>query len=216
MELKRETHFNLDITSETEILTYTYTGSDLREVIARVDLGTDSKPIAGNGMYSVKFYIDDVLITPNNDIVVPAGVTKTIIISRAVPIEVDDVVSVSVVGLGGDTSVDTVVSLRDVTPIKVEDVTGDGSVVIDQDYESTDALSYKTAEGVGIASATILVYLTSDYILNNRSNAFVIAKTTTVTGGKWAFALKLDPEDYTLIYYRTGAYGPDRRDITVA
>jgi hypothetical protein len=216
MELYRESHANLNISAEVTVLTYQYTGDDPIEVIARVSLGDLAKPIAGGGNYTLCWYINGVLITPNKENAVGPGVTRTIMISREIPIETNDTIVLTAKGLPADTSVNTVASLRNVTPITKEEVTGDGSVMVDQDYGGADALSYKTGAGAGVANATIVVYLTSDYNAGNRSNAFIVAKTSTVVGGKWAFALKLDPNAYTLIYYKTGEYGPDKKEITVS
>ncbi len=92
---------------------------------------------------------------------------------------------------------------------------GNGEIPVDEDYGGTDELAYKTDEDVGIAGATITIYLTSDYEAGNRSSNYVIARVTTVEGGKWDNVVFLSPNDYTLIYALSGQYGPDRRDITV-
>lgn len=217
MELDNETKTNINISSEIEVLNYVYPGPNPREVIARVTIGDAVNSLSGvGGNYTVNVYLDDVVVSPSSTIVVSSGLDSTVVISKSIPIDVGDEVSIRVIGLIGDTSVNTIATLRDATPIVINDVTGDGSVPVDEDYGGTDELAYETAGGAGVADATILVYLTDDYDNGDRGDEFIVAKTTTISGGRWAFALNLDPGDYTLIYYRTGAYGPDRKDITVS
>jgi hypothetical protein len=93
--------------------------------------------------------------------------------------------------------------------------TGDGSVSVDHDYGSTDALAYKTSGGVGINNASVRAYLTTDYDAGNRSSAYVKGTTTTDVNGRWETPLLLDPGAYTLEFCLQGYYGPDTQEVTV-
>jgi hypothetical protein len=215
MELSRTTKLDLDISSEAEILAYTFTGQEPREVMIRADLGDNSAPIAGGSIYRLNAYINGVLITPSSDVNVPTGTTRTIVVSRPLPVSTDDLLSVRAIGGGADTSVNTVASLRDVSPVTINEVQGNGPIVVDHNYGGTDALRYTTSLGAGVDQAVILAYLTSDYDDNKRGNAFVVAKSFTTTDGRWGHPIQLDPADYTIIFTRPGLYGPDRRDVSV-
>lgn len=216
MELQRTNSFDVDITSEASVLSYTYTGANPLEVMARVDLGDASKPIQGGAQYTLNFYINGVLVTPVSTVQVPAGSVRTIMVSRQVPIDAGDVVVIKVLGIAGDTAVDTVATLRSATPLQSSDIFGTGSISVDHDYGGTNALTYVTPQGAGIADASIIAYRTADYNVGNRSNSFVVGRTHTVSGGVWAHPIMLSPDTYTLIYYAAGLYGPDRRDVVVS
>lgn len=95
-------------------------------------------------------------------------------------------------------------------------VTGPGEFLVDHNSGGTNNLSYFTTDNAGIDDATIYVYLKSDYDANNRTEAFIVCQTKTVAGGTWAHGLMLDPGQYTLLYFKQQAYGPDIKNITVA
>ena len=216
MELARIVMDNISIVSETEVLSYTYSGIATKEVLARVDLGNTANPIVGNGIYKLNIYIDTVMVMPTSSVEVPPGQTKAIMISRAIPLESGDVVSIKVIGLSGDASIDSITTLRDATPVTVSDVLGPGSVIVNHDFGSTDNLSYKTSGNVGIDNAIIQAYLKSDYDNGLTTASYIVAQTITNVLGRWTRNMVLDPEEYTLIYYKQGYYGPDRRDVTVS
>ncbi len=92
---------------------------------------------------------------------------------------------------------------------------GSGSVVVDHDYGGADALAYKTAGGVGIDNAVIRAYLKTDYDAGNTGSAYIKASITTDVNGQWSAQMNLDPETYTLYYFKQGAYGPDTQEVTV-
>lgn len=219
MELQRTSTPNLNITSEAQVFSYTYTGASPLEVIARIDMGDVTKPIQGNGTYVMNFYINGVLVTPTSSTLVPVGVTKTIVVSRPVPIYTNDTVTLKVIGLAGDTSVDLLATLRTATPLQKTDIYGTGPVAVDQNYGGTNALAYLTALGAGIIGASIFAYLTSDYNAGNRGQAFLQGRTLTVAGGAWQAPLMLTPlgisGGYTLMFFLPPAYGPDVVQITV-
>lgn len=216
MELARIVKDNISIVSETEVLSYTYSGTATKEVIARVDLGNVANPIAGNGSYTLNIYIDSVMVVPSASVAVPSGQTKAIMISRPIPLESGDVISIKVIGLGGDTSIDSVTTLRDATPVTVSDVLGPGTVIVNHNYGGTDNLTYRTSGGSGIDNAVVQAYLTSDYDAGSTTTNFIVAQVLTNVQGRWVRDMVLDPAAYTLIYYKQGQFGPDRRDITVS
>jgi hypothetical protein len=93
---------------------------------------------------------------------------------------------------------------------------GEGCIAINQDYGGENALSYTTAEGCGIAGATIKAYAAADYDNELTGDEYVLATTTTMANGWWTYELKLDAGDYVLVYEKQGEYGPDAMPITVA
>ncbi len=216
MELQHTIKTNISIVSEVELLSYTHTLTPLREVLIRVDIGDAIKPIAGGGTYSANVYINNIVISPQSSVTVPSGVIKTIIVSKIIPLVRNDVVSLRITGLSADTSVNTVASVRDATPITIAEVTGPGAVLVNHNYGGTDALSYKTSGGSGIDNANIYVFIKTDYDSNNTGNAFIVAKTTTNVAGQWVSNLMLDPTVYTLVYFKQGYFGPDLKILTVS
>lgn len=82
---------------------------------------------------------------------------------------------------------------------------GCGSVVVDHDYGGADRLRYITPDGCGIPGACVLAFTKTNYDLGLRSMAHATAASTTTGAGRWAYALKLDPGQYVLVY--TGAAG---------
>lgn len=216
MELARQIRTGINISVGAEVLSYTYTGTDPREVAARVDLGDSSAPIAGGAPYLVEVYLNNVVVNPSTVIQVATGVTKTVVGSRPILIESGDLVSIRVRSSGGETSVNTVTTLRDATPAKATDLFGFGTVFVDHDYGGVDALQYVTPGGTPIASAEIRVYLRADYDANRKSASYIQARTVTRTDGRWANPLMLDPEEYTLLFHKSGAFGPNVVNITVS
>jgi hypothetical protein len=93
---------------------------------------------------------------------------------------------------------------------------GEGSVLVDHNFGAPDALAYVDSHGNGIEAASIRCYLAADYNLGNYSSDFVVASTQTNFNGEWVHPMMLDPANYTLIYFKQGDFGPDRRDITVS
>lgn len=212
MELARISHTSLNLTSEMEVLLYNYVSPPPIEVLARVDLAN----LAGaGGNYTLNFYLNGVQLDPPSTVVVPAGKTTTVMASRPFPTYSGDSISVRVIGLSGDAAVNTLATLRDATPLKSTDIFGTGPTAIDNNYGDTNALTYKTSSGVGIAGATIFCYLTADYNAGNRGQGFLQGRTATTTGGIWQSPLFLNPGSYTLIFFLPGQYGPDVVLITV-
>lgn len=216
MELAKITRLGLNISVETEFFSYTYGGTETKEVLARIDLGDDTGPIAGNAPYALTVYINGVPVSPSASVQVAAGVTRTVMISKALPLTSGDVLSLRVLGGPTDVAVNAVVSIRDVTPLRADELMGSGSVLVDHNYGGPDALAYRAANGTGVNDADIYVYLKSDYDAGRRGVNYVLARTKTNVTGRWTQPVMLDPETYTLICFKQGYYGPDRADVIVA
>lgn len=212
MELTRQTQTGLDLTVSggATVLTYTYGGGDPREVLARVDL----TPVQA-GSYQFHVFVNTSEVMPLSAVSVSAGVTKASFFSRIVPLESGDVVTIKAAGLSSDTSVAAVASLRDMTPIQLSALEGVGSVAVDHNYGGTDALAVMTVDGVRIADATIRAYRAADYTAGNRSDAFVVAQTTTNVDGRWVTPMLLDPSSYVLLVFRQGVIQARTVNVTV-
>lgn len=217
MELKRETHTGLNLSSEIEVLSYTYSGTLPIQVVARVDLGSSGGLLSGTGgLYIAAAYVGDVEIVPVGEVIVAAGKTKCIIASKHIPINAGETLSLRVQGLAGDTAVNTVASIQDSTPLRTSDLLGGGPVQVDHNYGGSDALAYKFGSGEGVSGADILVYTRTDYDAGRRGHTSVIGKTMTGAAGRWARPLMLTPGEYTLVLYRMGYAGPDTYNLTVS
>lgn len=221
MELVRTAKTAVSIAAALELLTYTYSSADPIEVLARVDLGSDDRPVAGGGVYIVDFYINDVVVVPRSQLQVDSGVTRTIAVSKQIALVQGDVVSIRATGLGADTAVDTVASLRDVTPVRKSELFGLGTVLVDDSYGGTNDDPYPLscvypADGPGIAGVEIRFYLKADYDAGRRQNGFVVARSETGPDGRWLRPVMLDPGSYTLVALKPGAYGPDAKDVVVS
>jgi hypothetical protein len=215
MELARTARTAIDISSEADVLSYAHTGPDVVEVIARVDLGSQARPIAGGGSYVLTFYIGDVPIMPVSSVDVDSDSGRAVVVSRPVPLNVDDEITIAVTGLAGDTAVDVTTTLRDGTPAKVTDLTGVGAVPVDHDYGGTDELAVRTATGAGVDGANVWAYRTEDYDAGRRGREFVVAAATTDAAGRWERPMLLDPGEYTLLVFKQGAINAKTHPLTV-
>jgi hypothetical protein len=94
---------------------------------------------------------------------------------------------------------------------------GCGAVTVDHDYLGVDSLVYATADGCRITAADIYVFTKAAFdatgITIDRQTA--VAKTATRVNGRWTYAVKLDPGEYTLLYEKIGEYGPNTSPLTV-
>lgn len=216
MELVRTVTPSVNISSEVEVLSYTYSGTKPIEVISRVDLGNASEPIVGGIDYLLAFYIDDVLISPESLVSVPAAATRTIMVSRAIALESGDRVSVRVRGAPGDTSVTVVATLRDSTPVLQSDILGVGEILVDHDYPTTDNMRATTPDGVGIQDVDIKAFLTSEYDAGLRSGEAIRGQTKTDVNGRWIASLSLDAGNYTFVFARPGKYIPANKIVEVS
>lgn len=216
MELFRQTKQDVDMSAEVEILAYTYEGSAPIEVVARAQLGDSAQPLSGtSGTFVLNFYINDIFIAPASQISV-SNKTQAIVVSRAIPVESGDEISVRVTGTADDTAITTTATLRDVTPAKLSEMSGLGSVVVDHHYGGKDALTVVTAAGAKVGQATIRVYLADDYDNNRRERNYVIASVRTLSNGRWDAPVLLDPGTYVLLVFKPGHIRPKTHRLVVA
>lgn len=216
MEIQRTVNTDLDVSSEIQVLTYTYpVGKDPLEVITRVDIGSEDQPIVGGNVYTVNFYINNVLVTPITNNNVPLGITKTIVISRAIPIDAGDIVKITVIGQPADNDVTVIASLRTATPLQESDIYGNGEIMVDHNYGGLDNYAYLTSGSIGIDNATILVFLKTDYDAGNRTDDYIKGRTLTTVNGRWKNPIMLDPDTYTVVAFKQGEYGPDTKTLVV-
>ncbi|MBI5075629.1 MAG: hypothetical protein HZB62_10765 [Nitrospirae bacterium] len=93
---------------------------------------------------------------------------------------------------------------------------GGGDTAVNHNTGSADNLRYTTALGAGISGATIKAYLKTDYDAGSRTDAYVKGRTTTDVNGRWNNDLYLDAGyTYTVLFYKSGAYGPDTKEVTL-
>lgn len=99
-----------NISSETEILRFIYSGTTTTVALARIDLAR----INGGGIYSANFYINSNKILPNFPIEIDAGRNAFITQSKEIIIAPNDLVSLRVFGLSQDTDVSAKAFLYDI------------------------------------------------------------------------------------------------------
>jgi hypothetical protein len=216
MELKREVQFSVDISTEASVLTYTYTGTRPIEVVARVDLGTDAEPISGvGGNYRLLVYLDDAAIMPASNLSVDPDRDRVVLVSRTIPLEPGDEVVVKALGLAGDVAVGTICTLRDVTPLRVDEVVGDGTVIVDHDYLGADSLAVQSSLGNRVDGATLQLFRAEDYNANRRSPEYIVARTSTNVHGRWLQPMTVDPATYVLLIYKQNEFQPRAITLTV-
>ena len=93
---------------------------------------------------------------------------------------------------------------------------GEGSVIVDWNYNGGDYRYLTGVGGVGINNASIYAYLKNDYDNNRREAQYIVGQTWTNVDGEWRHPLNMDPGDYTLYYFKRGQYGPDTQEVTVS
>jgi hypothetical protein len=208
MDLQRTTSPSLNISTVITVLTYTYNSLPPIEVRARVSVGSQAAPIVGSGRYSLGFLLNGALLTPTSDVNVPAGVSRTVMASREVPLEQGDTVTITVVGMPADVAVFVDAILRDATPVHASDTSGGGARLIDHNYGGPDNLAVLSAAGAPIVDANIRAYRASDYSAGNTGNDFILAASITDSNGEWRTPIFLDPGSYTLLVYKNGFIVP--------
>jgi hypothetical protein len=112
-------------------------------------------------------------------------------------------------------SVDAVISLHDITPLRNDEIAGSGVVSVDHNYGGTDALTVQTTGGRRIDNATVLVFRQADYASGRRQAEFAVAQTTTDVDGHWAAPVFLDPGSYTLFVFKQGVIQAKTVALTV-
>lgn len=226
--LKRQVIPSINIATENTVLSYTHPiTAKSAIVLPRVELGLTS-PIAGFGVYTITVKVDGVNVVPPSGISIPFGQTTAVFQSRHVNLEPGDLFTVTITGQSTDLAVSSTTVLLDATPIRTaefDDIISDidaaigtassTATLVDHNFGGKDNLSYHTAQGSGIVDATILVYTTEDYNAGNRLNEFVVGSTTTDVNGRWRKQIPLEPGSYTLVYFKTRAFGPDLKVIKI-
>ena len=224
--IDEETLTNVDITGDTITLTYAHPiSAKALLVLPRVDL----IGITGSGQYRVSAQLLGGNVTPISVISFASGQTAGTLQGRHLSVKAGDVVTITVRGRSPDTNVTSITTtLIDATPIRQDEFDeildevrsiggGAGSVEIGHNYGGKDKYAYwKTGAGPGVGDATVLAYRAEDYNAGKRGDQFVVGTTTTDNSGRWRRTLMLDPGDYVLFYYKTGAYGPDTANLKVA
>jgi hypothetical protein len=96
-------------------------------------------------------------------------------------------------------------------------IVGCGQIVVDHDYQSSDALIYTTAGGCAIEGADIYVFTKAVFDADGPIAArdLAVGKTRTRVNGRWLQSLRLDAGDYVILYEKPGEYGPDTHELTV-
>jgi hypothetical protein len=92
---------------------------------------------------------------------------------------------------------------------------GHGSVEVDHDYGTADALRFTTSGGLGIDGATIRAYLKSDWDADLRGDAYVKGRAETDVNGRWVAPMWLDAATYTLAYALSGNNLTTTKEVTV-
>ena len=94
-------------------------------------------------------------------------------------------------------------------------VTGTGCITVNHDYPTDESMTYVTGDCCAIEGANIWVFTKVDWDNGARSLAHAVATSITTTGGRWAYAVMLDPGDYVVRLELPGRYGPDTVSLTV-
>lgn len=108
-----------DISSETVVLTYLYTGDDPIYLVPRVDVDG----IVGGAQYVLSVRISNDIMTPVSAVEVPSGQTTAVLMGRhPIAIESNEQVEIIVQGQSLDTDVVVTATLFDSTPVSAEDL----------------------------------------------------------------------------------------------
>ena len=94
-------------------------------------------------------------------------------------------------------------------------VTGTGCITVNHDYPTDESMTYVTGDCCAIEGANIWVFTKEDWDNGVRAVANAVATSVTTTGGRWAYAVRLDPGDYVVRLELLGRYGPDTVSLTV-
>lgn len=92
---------------------------------------------------------------------------------------------------------------------------GNGTILVDQDFGGPNALTWEL-DGNPVTGAEILVFLAADYNSGKRQNSDSVAASRQLATGDWQQAVKLDPGQYILQFFKKDVAGPDVFTITVA
>lgn len=211
MELDRETRTGLNLSETAELLQYLHTGDACREIVARAQLGSTERPLAGDGIYQLDVLLNGVLLIPSSRVQLPSGQGQAIAIGRPIIIEAGDTIRVMALGLPADVSVDTETVLLDVTPLRQAEFVGVGLVFVDHNYGMVDNLRITDPAGAGLGGATIFAYLAEDYDQGRRAGAARKGQATTDAAGRWRNGMYLDPAEYVFAASHEGYIMGSRR-----
>lgn len=112
-----------------ELQVFSYTWRDVQQAfLLSVIVGDAANPIAGNGLYALNIYQNGQPVVPGTQMQVPAGQTQVIFPARSLLLSTNDVVTVGLIGLAADASVDVVTELLTNGPPQGVSFAADGSV----------------------------------------------------------------------------------------
>lgn len=94
-------------------------------------------------------------------------------------------------------------------------VTGTGCITVNHDYPTDESMTYVTGDCCAIEGANIWVFTKEDWDNGARAVSNAVATSVTTTGGRWAYAVLLNPGDYVVRLELPGRYGPDIVNLTV-
>ncbi len=215
MSLAEASLSNADISNLLQILSYQNDQGKNLTVLSKVELGSPSQPISGNGVYSLVVMVDGVEVVPSSDVRV-SNKTYVLLQSRDLLLEPGQTVTVNVKGLVTDTAIAIETILADNTPVLSSDLTGNGTIPVDHNYGGTDELRVVTDTGAGISDATITAYLADDYNAGNRTVNFIRGRTTTSLNGRWRSPLMLEADSYILLIAKPSEYATAVRALEVS
>jgi len=209
--LDRDVFTGIDISSYIQVSSYTNTTSKSQVVLGQVQLS----PVVGGGAYALRTDIDALRMAPDSNVVVASGATAAAIQSRSLILEAGATLTVQVLGLPGDTAVNTVAEIVDVGPLTATDLYGLSGEVVDHNYGSTDAYTVLDTSGAAIADVQILLYLQTDYNAGNRGQAYIKARSSTNVSGQWREPVLLEPATYVAVFSKSGSFQTKAVAITV-
>lgn len=212
--LDADSHPNIDITNYATVLSYTNsTGRDLA-VLAKIELGSNTRPIVGSGFYVLSVKIDGTEVLPQSGVQVTTQRYVTLQ-SRHLSLQTGQSLVVQAKGVAGDTGVDVESVLIDVTPALFSDLAGVGSTIVDHNYGGTDVLKITDPDGVGVQDAVVTAFLASDYTAGNRSAIYVKGRANTNIAGRWRNPISLDPGSYMLVISKPTVFETNTHALTV-
>jgi hypothetical protein len=92
---------------------------------------------------------------------------------------------------------------------------GNGTILVDQDYGGTNALTWEL-DGTPVTGAEILIFPAAAYNAGDRQNKDSVAASRQLATGDWQQAVKLDPGEYIIQFFKTDVAGPNTFPLTVS
>lgn len=206
-ELHRRDIPSADLRSEREILDWSPGFLKPIELYVRVRIGSQDRPRAAEqGTYHLRAASGGQTILPVSTVQARAADRQIWMISRSFVFGSGERLQVYVTGLAGDGDVDVRVVCYS---IELPDAYQSQLVPVDHHYGGHEQLAYWTTDGEGVAGAVIHAYLKEDYDEGRRGFPYLHASTRTIERGYWERPLMLYPEDWVLVFFSPGRYGPD-------